>query len=132
LPTGAGTKTEWVPSTGANYACVDENPTWSDSDYISTDVSGEIDTYACNDVTGVGTIQSLWMYNRTASYGTPNNDYQNFVMRIGGTEYSGEGELVKSIAWSTHRQVFELSPATSSAWTSGEINAIELGVKMAA
>jgi hypothetical protein len=56
VPTGAGATTQFDPSTGSNYACVDEVPA-SDTDYIYTNTANDVDTYACGNLTG--TINSV-------------------------------------------------------------------------
>lgn len=46
LPSGAGTTSSWTPSTGSNYACVDEAAPNDDTDYVSTMTVDAVDTYA--------------------------------------------------------------------------------------
>ncbi|MHC4748301.1 MAG: hypothetical protein ACYTFW_00360 [Planctomycetota bacterium] len=49
-PNGAGNYTQWTPSAGANYQCVDEVPP-NTGDYVITDVVDELDSYALGDQT---------------------------------------------------------------------------------
>jgi hypothetical protein len=49
-PTGAGNYTQFDPSAGSNYQCVDEIPP-NESDYVSTAVTDEYDSYAMDTIT---------------------------------------------------------------------------------
>jgi len=127
-PTGAGTSTQWDASSGNNYECVNEIP-YSDTDYISTNVAEEIDSYACGDLTGnIGTIKSLALTTRILFEGEPTPSGVAFIVRTGGSYYSGEA-LHPPLSWGKKVEMFEENPGTATAWTSGEINGIEIGLK---
>lgn len=49
-PNGAGNYTQWTPSAGSNYQCVDEIPP-DDADYVETNVVDEFDSYAMATIT---------------------------------------------------------------------------------
>lgn len=51
IPTGAGDSTQWTPSTGANYAAVDESPA-NTTDYVSAATTGLRDLYQMSDLGG--------------------------------------------------------------------------------
>lgn len=50
VPDGAGNYTQWIPSVGNNYECVDEKPP-SDSDYVSVSGIDELDSYTMDTYT---------------------------------------------------------------------------------
>jgi len=127
-PTGAGTSTQWTASAGNNYECVNEIP-YSDTDYISTNVAEEIDSYACGDLTGsIASIKSLALTTRVLYEGEPTPSGVAFVVRTGGSYYSGEA-LYPPLSWGKKIKLFEENPGTAAAWTSGEIDGIEIGLK---
>ncbi len=55
-PNGAGDNSQWTPSVGSNWQCVDEIP-YDDpagGDYVSTNTAGNIDDYNLEPFSGVG------------------------------------------------------------------------------
>ena len=59
LPSAAGATTQWTPSTGANWAAVDEQPP-SSTDYVGSTTSGQRDLYATTDlVSTTGTVLAV-------------------------------------------------------------------------
>lgn len=128
VPTGAGTTTDWTPSTGSNYACVDEKPA-SDTDYVSTNTSNHVDTYAMGNMSGtVGLVKSVKAQCRTKYEGTPTPTKLKLVIRSGGTDYVGADHTVTT-AYSFFYDLWNLDPADSAAWTDTKVNALEAGVK---
>lgn len=131
VPSGAGTTTQWDPSTGSNYACVDELPA-SDTDYISTNTTNEIDTYAMGNLTSeIGTIKCIQVRARSLYEGAPTPTHQQLVVRSGGTDYfSADKDVGTTAAGIFH--IWETNPADDAAWEEADVNAIEAGVKATA
>ena len=133
FPTGAGATTNWTPSAGANYECVDEVAPDDDTTYNSQDDADlpETDTFAMgNLVSTTGTIagvQSL-LYERKDDAGDVTVCP---VFRIGGTDYPGTGINIPD-TYQYKMQVFEESPATDAAWEIAEVNGMEYGYKRTA
>jgi hypothetical protein len=50
-------------------------------------------------------------------------------MRIAGTDYAGSTATINT-SYSDSRQIIPQSPATSSAWTTTEIDAAEFGIEV--
>lgn len=48
-PDGDGNYTNWTPSSGSNYECVDEIPANGDTDYVSIDATDTNDSYTLED-----------------------------------------------------------------------------------
>lgn len=128
VPTGAGNSTQWTPSTGSNYACVDEKPL-SDTDYISTNTTNNLDTYALGDMSGsIGAVKSVQAQCRAKYEGTPTPTKLDLVLRSGGTDYPGSDKTLTS-AYAHYSSIWNTDPADSAAWTDTKVNALEAGVK---
>jgi hypothetical protein len=130
LPSGAGTTTAWTPSTGSNYACVDESGAHnSDTDYVSSSTSGQKDTYAMGNhgISGV-TVKAV-MLNISAKKDDALSRQIYPVVRSGGTDYDGSA-LTLTTAYQTFQVPYATDPATSSAWTLSNVDAVECGVKV--
>lgn len=129
--TGAGTTTEWDPSTGANYECVNEIPP-SSTDYTSTNVTDEFDTFALTDCTeDINSIAAVQLELYIAKEGTPTPTHIAPAIRVGSTNYSGEN-LTPSTSFGTQYKIWELNPADSAAFEEADINALEVGYKATA
>ena len=127
-PSGAGNSAQWDPSTGANYACVDEVP-YSDTDFISTNVVDEVDTYAMSDLPGAAAVVKCVQVSaraRREGASTPQN-IALAVRTTGGDAYSADQVLQTSFI--THSKIWETNPGTTNPWTVSEVNAMEAGVK---
>lgn len=128
VPNGAGSSTQWDPSTGSNYQCVDETP-YSDADYVSTNTIDEIDTYTLGDLTGaIGGVNCIQVQTRIAKEGTPTPTKVSAVVRTGSTNYAGTAQT-PDILFGTVTEIWGQNPNTSTAWTESDINGLEAGVK---
>ena len=131
VPTGAGNKTEWDPSAGANWQCVDEKP-YNDADYVSTNVNDETDTYATENMAGaIGSVKCVQVQSRTRKEGSPTPTNLKLVVRSGGIDYLS-GDKAISVAEKGLWNLWEVNPADSYAWEEADVNAMEIGVKSAA
>ncbi len=127
-PSGAGNSAQWDPSTGSNYACVDEVP-YSDTDYVSTNVVDEVDTYAMSDLPSeAAVVKCVQVTARARKDGasTPQN-IALAVRTTGGDYYSTDQVLQTSFV--PHNKIWENNPNSGVAWTISEVNAMEAGVK---
>ena len=131
MPNGAGYSTQWTPSAGSNYACVDEVPP-SDADYVYTNTVGNVDTYALSDLPGTAVaVKAVQVQARARKEGvaTPQN-LDLAVRTTGGDYFSADKVLSTSFVSLSH--LWETNPGTAAAWTVSEVNAMEAGVKAAA
>jgi len=129
--TGAGTTTQLTPSTGSNYACVDEIPA-SDTDYVYSNTVDQLDTYAAGNLTGtIGTIKAVQVQSRVVKEGTATPQNIKLAVRSGATDYVSADKVVPTTA-ATVAGIWETDPATSAAWSEANVNAVEIGVKTAA
>lgn len=119
-PTGVGTYSEWTPSTGANWQCVDELPP-SITDYITAVLDGKRDTYQMEDcpssISIAAVIPSFW----AVKAGTPACSNVKRLMRIGGSDYAGSNLAVPT-SFGLVQEVMETNPATGQPFTASEFN----------
>jgi hypothetical protein len=130
-PSGSGASAQWTPSTGSNYACVDEIPA-SDTDYVATNSVDQLDTYAVGDLgAAVDTVKCVQVQARCVKEGAPTPTNLKLATRISGTDYLSANKAVGTTA-AALCNLWETSPATSAAWTLDEVNGCEIGFKSAA
>jgi len=125
---GAGTTGEWDASAGNPYECVDEIP-FSDTDFISTNVPGEIATFACGDMTGnVSSVKALLLHGRMLYEGNPAPNKQKLAIRVNGTNYFS-GRFTPGLSAAPFQKLWAVNPDDSQPWEEADINAIEIGVQ---
>ena len=125
-PTGAGNYSQFTPSTGSNYQNVDDATPDGDTTYNSDGTVGHIDTYAFSDISQTGTIKAI-QHLVYASKDDAGARSIAPVQRSGSTDYVGTTAVLAS-HYAYVREVVELNPATSAAFTIAEVNAAEFGV----
>lgn len=131
VPTGAGNDTNWTPSAGDNYACVDEVPN-SATDYISTNTTGHVDTFACGDLAGlIGSVKAVQVQAVALTEGSPTPTGLQMVARSGTTNYFGSTNVVPSSA-KEFMYLWEVDPDDAGVWTEADVNALQIGVKAVA
>lgn len=128
-PDSAGDSTDWAPSAGANYTCVDEVTLNDDADYVEDSVSDQKDLYNYGSVSGLGVIHGV-----QACADCRETDATPFdlvtVCKSGVTESDDGGQTVGSTSYVTRMRILETDPDTSSAWTISGVNAAQFGVKV--
>jgi hypothetical protein len=129
VPTGVGNYAQFTPSAGANWQNVDEIPPNDDTDYNSSSTVNNKDSFAHSSLSSLsGTVRWVthWIDGRKDDAGTRKVAP---LFRISSTDYVGSDDTL-STSYQYFRQVYETSPATSTAWTVSEINASEVGYKL--
>jgi hypothetical protein len=127
-PTGAGASTGLTPSTGANWAAVDETPP-NTTDYVSSAGTNVKDTYAMGDLsTGASTVVGMQIGTYAMKTDTGVKQYRQ-VVRSGGTDYPGTARS-PATSYNYDFAISETNPATSVAWTKSTVNAVEIGVEV--
>lgn len=127
-PNGAGDSTQFTPSTGNNYAAVDENPANDDTDYVESGTSGHLDLYSFDNPSLVN-VKGVQINARLReSDGTPFSAY--LVAKSGSTQSDGSSIAIGSATYLTKTRVLETNPDTSAAWTDSELDSAQFGVKV--
>ena len=133
LATGAGNSTQFTPSAGANYECVNEDPN-DEADYLEGDTDGQKDTFAYADVpTDIddNNIYGVCIDNHAKRTQPVAGLLSRNVLRSGGTDYYGPQDYIlgdSTSGWK--RSTWELDPDDSQPWTQAKINACEFGVEL--
>ncbi len=125
-PAGAGAHTDWTPSTGSNWQCVDEASP-DDSDFVSSTSFGAIDLYTQSGGVPAGaTVNSITVHVRAKASLASFSSIEPYI-RSGTTE-SGPSSQLLSDAFADYNWLFSTDPATGSAWTVSAANACQIGV----
>jgi hypothetical protein len=128
-PNGVGASTQWDPSSGANWSCVDETQPDGDASVVTTAVAGEIDLYECEDVSiGSGQVWAVQtnFYAKKQDAGTREIAP---VVRQGGANYVGTQKALSLGSYVQYSQLWVTDP-TGAAWSVAKVNADEFGVKL--
>jgi hypothetical protein len=129
VPTGAGNTTQWTPSAGNNWDCVNDIVALADTDYVSETTASEKDTYAFGNLTPTsGTIKGVQIMIGARKDDAGSRSIAP-VYRPTSTDYDGTTGVV-SDSYTYLSEIKEVSPETSAAWTIAEINGAEFGVKL--
>lgn len=131
-PDGAGSSTQWTPSSGSNYTCVDERwPSNGDTDYVESDTADAIDFYSLENgsfPSGVE-IRRVWA---TAEARSTSPDSPKFALGIkSGNTTDWSSDLTLPLSYQVFRgTVYTKNPDTNSAWTVNDVASLEVGVKV--
>lgn len=131
LPNGAGNYTQMTrggTDSGANWSQVDEASQNADTDYVSETTVGEKDTYALGAVGLTGTVKGVQTNIIARSDGAGGETVAG-IWRISTTDYTATAQAVGT-TYADIRAVYDVSPATASAWTIAEIDGAEFGPKL--
>ncbi len=128
-PSGAGAHTQWTPDSGSNYARVNEHTADGDTSYVFDPSSGDRDSYAFDNLTELtGTIQGL-QTNLFARKDASGVKQICAVARPGSTDRDGATVTLAS-SYVGYTEIRDTNPDTSAAWTIGDVNASEFGIKV--
>lgn len=110
VPTAKGNSTEWVASTGKNYACVDEIPV-SDADYLRAAAVDKVDTYTLEDlsIANFEAIKCVQVQCRAGLSGVPTPTNINLAIHNGGTDYFSD-DIAIPAAFGPLTNIWEADP----------------------
>lgn len=128
-PSGAGTTTQFTPSTGSNFQNVDETAANDDTDYNGSSTVNQKDSYALADlpagVTTINAVQNKCLVRKDDAGGRR----VKALLLSGATEdLATEYDLTQSYIYTS--KIYETNPNTAGAWSSSTVNALEAGVKV--
>jgi hypothetical protein len=129
LPAGAGGTTEWTPSAGANWQCVDEQPSNGDTDYVSAASAPLTDTYSCPAEATAGSIIYAVAVHATARKDDAGTNEVDGVLRSAGANYANGAPAALSASYARYRWRWDTDPATGTAWTVTGANAAQPGIR---
>jgi len=130
FPDGDSAILEWTPSTsGTHYTLVDEVAD-ATGDYVESDTSSQTDLWDYQAATEVGTINGIQI-NTTCVETNAESFTLVTPIKSGGIVYPDAGQAVGTTSIRQMSRVVETDPNTSALWTAGNLNAAQIGVKVA-
>lgn len=129
FPDGDGSSTQFTPSSGSNYAAVDEAANDGDTSYVESGNSGDLDLYTYGTVNSLPNIKGLQI-NTVARETDANAHSLKQVVKSGGTTSEGSGISIGSPTFRTVSRILETDPETSAQWDAAGVDAAEFGVKV--
>lgn len=129
----SGEYSQWLPSSGENYECIDDNFALDDSDYLvaSGENSDQLDSFKLDEFTfSGGDTTQVYGINIWSCQNAEMSTMQRIshTIRIGSSDYSGEMMYLPFGNCFTNT-VFERDPSDDGAWEESVLNAAEFGVK---
>lgn len=130
VPNGAGASTQLTPSTGNNWAAVDELPA-SATDYVGSATVGLKDTYAFTDLTTTsGTVFAVQVGVAALKPDAGVAAITPLSRTSGGTEQDYTTEYINaSLTW--YHTGPRITDPSGSPWTIASVNSSQFGVKTA-
>jgi hypothetical protein len=128
-PDGDGDSSQFTPSSGNNYAAVDDNAHDSDTSYVESTTSGDTDLYTYESVNSLPNIKGIQI-NTTVRETDANIHTLKQVAKSGSTQSDGSAVAVGTPTFRTITRLMEADPDTSSQWTASGLDAAQFGVKV--
>lgn len=125
FPAGAGNYSQWTPSAGSGWQCVDEAAPNGDTDYVSSATAGQRNSYDFAALGLTGAIKAVQHVTSLRKDDVGARTVKQFA-RIGGTDYDGADAAVLD-TYAMQRRVMSVNPATGADWTVAALDASEFG-----
>jgi hypothetical protein len=128
FPSQNGSLTNWTPSSGNAFGCINDPLTNSDSNFISSSTVNNVSSFPTTPLSSSPTTifgMQLSHSSRKSDAGT--RQVQDFV-RLSSTNYPGVTNNLSN-SYSQYSTIYPNDPSTSLPWTLSNLNAVELGVK---
>ena len=125
-PSGAGDSTQFTPSTGANWQCVDEQSA-SAADYVESATAAHQDLYAATNL--AHNPVSIFGIVRTAAAQKDDAGSRSLKLltKSGSTVSAGASQMLTLGTSVRLSDVQETDPNTSAAWTKAGVDAMQIG-----
>ncbi|MDD2903463.1 MAG: hypothetical protein PHU44_13620 [Syntrophales bacterium] len=131
VPVGAGNSTQWTPTAGENWECVDEVPP-SNDDQVGTNANDQLDLYSAGNLVGsVNAVKCVQLQVRCNKEGAPTPQNIKLACKTHGTNYESASLPIPTISQSKSK-IWQNNPNTGANWTVQEVNDLEIGIKSAA
>lgn len=125
-PSANGANTAWTN----DFAAVDEPATMDDTDFITSSVAGDVETFVATDApTGTGLGVKALVVTARAKIGATGPQNLQMAVRSGGANYFTGNVPGLAAGFNGVLGVFNTDPATSATWTPANLNSAEIGVK---
>jgi hypothetical protein len=131
-PDGAGNSSDFTPSAGSNYECVDETQANDDTDYVSETSAGDHDTYSYGNLPSAsGAVYGIQQHAYARKDDAGSRSIKT-VCRSGTTDYPNSNTHILSDTYDYYTDILEQDPDTAAQWTISGVNSAEFGVEMEA
>jgi hypothetical protein len=126
-PSADTAQKDWTPSTGTNNSALVDDTTFNDdTDYVSASTVGNKDLY---DIGNLGftpaAITALQVTYRARKDDATTREIRANV-KSGSTTANGATKGMTT-SYQTFFDIYETDPATSAAWTTSAVNALQIG-----
>lgn len=130
FPDGTGDSSQWSPSSGVNYAAVDEAlTTTGNTDYVSSSTNGHRDLYTFSDIAqrASSTVYGIQtnVFARLATAGE--TDTVAASAKLSGTTVDATAQSLTDTL--TYKRFIRETDPTGTAWTQTSINDTQFGIK---
>ena len=134
-PTGAGTHTDMAiggtAPAATNWDSVQETPEDDDVTYVDSGTAGDVDTYACSDITSLAGSVLYVAVNLVSRKDDAGARTLAAIVRPSGTDYQG-ADIGVLDTYADAQTIYEVNPDSAAAWTLTEVNGGEYGQKLVA
>jgi hypothetical protein len=128
LPQGAGNYSQWTPSAGLGWQCVDEAAMNADTDYVLSAVAGQRNSYDFAPVGFTGNVKAVQQITTLRKDDAGSRTAQQFA-RISGTDYDSANITVLD-SYAMQRRILTVNPATGAGWNTSDIDNAEFGTRI--
>lgn len=127
-PGSAGDSTQWTPSAGSNYQCVDDGELLDeDTTYNETSTNGHQDLYHYGNLPSeAATVIGVQIITETRV--TSGSVGLSSTIKTGTTTSQGSADTITSTSYVTSFRVEEEDPDTSTAWTVSGVDGAQFGI----
>lgn len=117
---------EWTPSTGVdNFANVDEAQPNADTDYNSSETTGQKDIFGFADGEVPESVVCIGLVSWARKEDSATRKFKQ-LLRVGGVDYSGV-DIFAAETYGRFLDTWELNPDTVAPWDPSELAALEAG-----
>lgn len=133
LPTADGTHTDFAPSAGNRWECVNEDGANGDTDYVEASGVGNQATFKITAPTINNAVKGI-MLMPTMRRTEPGNAAIKTLVRQSSTDYLNalEHDVPAGSQYNYLQGIWETDPNDSNPWTTSKLNSAEFGVEITA
>lgn len=129
FPTADGSSTDFTPSAGANYQCVNHTSSDGDASYVESATNGHVDLYQTGDMAHTPTVIHAVAVTALARKTDAGSASLKLKMKSAATTDNGAATALAEGSYSRAIHARGVDPSTSSAWTKAAVNALEVGIE---
>ena len=122
----AGSSTQWTPLSTTNFSNVDDAGLDGDTTYNSSTTAGQIDLFACADLTGTPVVLGVQAFVDARKDDAGLRQVRT-KLKSGAVTSNGATATLNSSNYANYADRYLTDPNTSAAWTVAAVNALEVG-----